>query len=98
MVEDFAEVLRSWPFDTRLRGHLSVVRKHTGVIKQLLLIDIGLGNVPKTRYEELQDAPMVGRQQFPEWIHTPSRSPRCSVVGRRRRRSVDRVARCIGAT
>ena len=73
MVEDRAEIRGSWPFDVGLCGYLSIVRQHTGVIKQLFSIDGGLGNVPKAQKEELQYVPMVGREQFPQWIHDTSR-------------------------
>jgi hypothetical protein len=53
-------------------GIPSIVRQHTGVIKQLFSIDGGLGNVPKAQ-RELQYVPMVGREQFPHWIHATSR-------------------------
>jgi len=48
------------------------VRQHTGFVKQLLLIDVGLGNVAKAHDEKLQDASMVGREQFLERAHDTS--------------------------
>src|SRR5207302_299596 len=45
MIEDPAEIRRSWQVDVRLCGYLSVVRQHASVIKQFLSIDLWLGYV-----------------------------------------------------
>ena len=68
VVEQRAEIRGSGPFGVGLRGDLSVVRQHTGVVKQLLSIDTGLGDVPEACEEELQDVPMIGREQFLQWF------------------------------
>ena len=72
VVEQRAEIPGSGPFSVGLRGYLSVMRQHTGVVKQLLSIDSGLGDVPEAHEEELQDVPMIGREQFPQWTHDAS--------------------------
>jgi hypothetical protein len=61
VVENLTEISRRWPFDAGLCRYLRVVRQDAGVIKQFLSIDVGLEHVAKARNEELQDAPMVGR-------------------------------------
>jgi len=72
MVEDLAEIRGSWPFDAGPCRYLRVVRQHTGVIKQLFSIDCVLGHILKATDKKLQRLPMVGREQFPQWIHSAS--------------------------
>jgi hypothetical protein len=65
LVEDRAEIRGSWHVDVGLRGYLRIVRQQAGVVEQLLSIDGGLGDVLKTRNEELQRLPMIDRQELP---------------------------------
>lgn len=98
MVEDLTEVSGSWPFDVGLRRYLRVVRQYAGVVQQFVLIDVGLGHIPKAGYEELQGARTVGRQQFSQWTHTEDQGNMNAKAGMRRikkilRKIVDRAAK-----
>jgi hypothetical protein len=48
------------------------MRQQAGVVEQFTPIDARLGDVLKAQEEELQRLPMIGGEQFSQWIHDTS--------------------------
>jgi len=73
MIEDRAEIGRRSQVGASAGRGLGVVREHARVVQQLLSIDARIADVPKTDEKELQNVPLIGREQLPQRTHDASR-------------------------
>src|SRR5688500_6351606 len=64
VIEHGNEISRSGHRSIAVDRYLRVMREHTGVVEELLLIDSGLRYVLQVHYEELQRAPVIAPEQF----------------------------------